>query len=405
MANTPNIRFQGFTDDWEQRKLGEVSERVQGNDGRMGLPTLTISAANGWMSQEARFSGNIAGKEQKNYTLLHKGELSYNHGNSKLAKYGTVFSLETYEEALVPRVYHSFRMTEGDASFIEYYFATKIPDRELAKLISSGARMDGLLNIGFDEFMGININLPSIKEQERISDYLRSLDNLITLHQRKCDEMKKMKKFMLQKMFPKNGAKNPEIRFDGFTDDWEQRKLSEVAEIVGGGTPSTNIPEYWDGDIDWYAPAEINDQIYVDGSERKITKLGLEKSSAKILPADKTVLFTSRAGIGKTAILRRSGATNQGFQSMVLNDETNPYFVFSMSKFIKEEAERVASGSTFAEVSGKMLGNLTFMFPTKQEQDKIGEYFSNLDNLITLHQRKAENLKNLKKYMLQNMFV
>ena len=169
---------------------------------------------------------------------------------------------------------------------------------------------------------------------------------------------------------------------------WEQRKLSEVAEIVGGGTPSTNIPEYWDGDIDWYAPAEINDQIYVDGSERKITKLGLEKSSAKILPADKTVLFTSRAGIGKTAILRRSGATNQGFQSMVLNDETNPYFVFSMSKFIKEEAERVASGSTFAEVSGKMLGNLAFMFPAKKEQDKIGEYFSNLDNLITLHQRE-----------------
>ena len=161
-----------------------------------------------------------------------------------------------------------------------------------------------------------------------------------------------------------------------------------MAEIVGGGTPSTNIPEYWDGDIDWYAPAEINDQIYVDGSERKITKLGLEKSSAKILPADITVLFTSRAGIGKTAILRRSGATNQGFQSMVLNDETNPYFVFSISKFIKEEAERVASGSTFAEVSGKMLGNLAFMFPTKKEQDKIGEYFSNLDNLITLHQRK-----------------
>ena len=196
----------------------------------------------------------------------------------------------------------------------------------------------------------------------------------------------------------------PKIRFSGYTEAWEQRKLSEVAEIVGGGTPSTNIPEYWDGDIDWYAPAEINDQIYVDGSERKITKLGLEKSSAKILPADKTVLFTSRAGIGKTAILRRSGATNQGFQSMVLNDETNPYFVFSMSKFIKEEAERVASGSTFAEVSGKMLGNLAFMFPTKKEQDKIGEYFSNLDNLITLHQRKCDQTKKLKKYMLQKMF-
>ena len=104
---------------WEQRKLGEVCSRVQGNDGRMDLPTLTISAANGWMKQEDRFSGNIAGKEQKNYTLLHKGELSYNHGNSKLAKYGTVFSLQTYEEALVPRVYHSFKIEDGNADFLE----------------------------------------------------------------------------------------------------------------------------------------------------------------------------------------------------------------------------------------------------------------------------------------------
>ena len=158
-----------------------------------------------------------------------------------------------------------------------------------------------------------------------------------------------------------------------------------MAEIIGGGTPSTNNSEYWDGDIDWYAPAEIGEQIYVDGSERKITKLGLEKSSAKILPADKTVLFTSRAGIGKTAILRKPACTNQGFQSMVLNDNTNPYFVFSMTDMIKDKAERVASGSTFAEISGKMLGNLEFMFPSKAEQDKIGAYFEQMDNLITLH--------------------
>lgn len=161
-----------------------------------------------------------------------------------------------------------------------------------------------------------------------------------------------------------------------------------MAEIVGGGTPSTNNSEYWDGDIDWYAPAEIGEQIYVDNSERKITKLGLEKSSAKMLPADKTVLFTSRAGIGKTAILRKSACTNQGFQSMVLNDDTNPYFVFSMTDMIKEKAERVASGSTFAEISGKMLGNLEFVFPSKVEQDQIGAYFEQLDNLITLHQRE-----------------
>ena len=197
----PKIRFKGFTKDWEQRKLGEECSRVQGNDGRMDLPTLTISAANGWMNQEDRFSGNIAGKEQENYTLLHKGELSYNHGNSKLAKYGTVFSLQSYKEALVPRVYHSFKVEEGSPDFLEYYFATKLPDRELGKLISSGARMDGLLNIGYNEFMGIQMLFPSVEEQKQISNYFRNLDHLITLHQRKCDELKKMKKYMLQNMF------------------------------------------------------------------------------------------------------------------------------------------------------------------------------------------------------------
>lgn len=203
----PEIRFEGFTDDWEQRKLGDVCSRVQGNDGRMELPTLTISAGNGWMRQEDRFSGNIAGKEQKNYTLLRKGELSYNHGNSKLAKYGTVFSLQTYEEALVPRVYHSFKVKEGNCDFVEYYFATKLPDRELSKLISSGARMDGLLNIGYDEFMGIQMKFPSTLEQRKISLYFRKLDHLITLHQRKCYELKNLKQYMANHMFVNHSIK------------------------------------------------------------------------------------------------------------------------------------------------------------------------------------------------------
>ena len=195
------IRFAGFTDAWEQRKLGDICSRVQGNDGRMELPTLTISAGNGWMNQEDRFSGNIAGKEQKNYTLLKRGELSYNHGNSKLAKYGTVFSLQTYEEALVPRVYHSFKVEKGNANFVEYYFATKLPDRELGKLISSGARMDGLLNIGYDDFMGISLLLPKTQEQDCIAGYFRKIDMFITLHQHKCEQLQSMKKFMLQNMF------------------------------------------------------------------------------------------------------------------------------------------------------------------------------------------------------------
>ncbi|MEE8667547.1 MAG: hypothetical protein SOI13_05585 [Bifidobacterium mongoliense] len=182
----PEVRFPGFADAWEQRKLGEIAIRVQGNDGRMNLPTLTISAGNGWMDQRDRFSQNIAGKEQKNYTLLRQGELSYNHGNSKLAQFGAVFELESYNEALVPRVYHSFSVTAGaQPKFIEQMFATHRPDRELRKLVSSGARMDGLLNINYDDFMGIKVWLPSVAEQQAIAGLLVKLDNTIALHQRK----------------------------------------------------------------------------------------------------------------------------------------------------------------------------------------------------------------------------
>ncbi|MFT9391781.1 restriction endonuclease subunit S [Leuconostoc pseudomesenteroides] len=201
-AKVPELRFSGFADDWEERKLKDVTERVRSNDGRMDLPTLTMSASSGWLDQKDRFSGDISGKEKKNYTLLKKGELSYNHGNSKLAKYGVVFSLTNYEEALVPRVYHSFKALENtSADFIEYMFSTKLPDRELGKLVSSGARMDGLLNINYDDFMNIHISIPNYEEQILMSAFFRKLDETIALHQRKLDLLKEQKKGYLQKMF------------------------------------------------------------------------------------------------------------------------------------------------------------------------------------------------------------
>ncbi|MGQ7448820.1 restriction endonuclease subunit S [Streptococcus suis] len=196
----------------------------------------------------------------------------------------------------------------------------------------------------------------------------------------------------------------PAYRFQGYTDAWELRKLGEVAEIIGGGTPSTSNSEFWDGDIDWYTPAEIGEQIYVDGSERKITQLGLDKSSATLLPANKTILFTSRAGIGKTAILRSDATTNQGFQSIVVDNNTEPYFIFSMTDKIKNKAISVASGSTFAEISSRALGQLEFMFPSINEQSAIGTFFSTLDQQITLHQRKLDTLKEQKKTYLKLLF-
>ena len=166
--------------------------------------------------------------------------------------------------------------------------------------------------------------------------------------------------------------------------------MGDVADLVGGGTPSTQNPEYWDGDIDWYAPAEIADQIYVKTSQRKITEQGYDNSSAKLLPPG-TVLFTSRAGIGKTAILARKGCTNQGFQSIVPHkNELDTYFIFSRTEELKRYGELVGAGSTFVEVSGKQMAAMDLMLPsTIREQQMIGVFFKHLDNLITLHQRNS----------------
>lgn len=159
---------------------------------------------------------------------------------------------------------------------------------------------------------------------------------------------------------------------------------------MGGGTPDTNNSNYWDGDIDWYAPAELGNNIYAESSTRKITQAGFDSCSTKMLPADKTILFTSRAGIGNTAILRHSACTNQGFQSLVIGD-ADVYFVYSMSERIKKWAEEKASGSTFLEISGRQLETMPVNLPSLVEQQAIGSFFSHLDDLITLHQRKRES--------------
>lgn len=196
----------------------------------------------------------------------------------------------------------------------------------------------------------------------------------------------------------------PAIRFKGFEEEWNIEKLTTIADIIGGGTPSTLIPDYWNGNIDWYSPTEVGDSIYVSKSIKKITQLGLENSSAKILPANKTILFTSRAGIGDMAILAKEAATNQGFQSLVLKKGFHTYFIYSANDKIKKYALSKASGSTFLEISSKVLGNMELFVPVFIEQQKVGNFFENIDQLITQHQQKHSKLQALKKAMLSKMF-
>ena len=199
--------------------------------------------------------------------------------------------------------------------------------------------------------------------------------------------------------------KAPILRFKGFTDAWEQRQLKEVADIVGGGTPSTDFLEYWNGNINWFTPNEINSQIYFSESKRKISNLGLKKSSAKLLPANRSILFTSRATIGEMGILTQDATTNQGFQSLVLHNEVIPYFIFSMKSALKKQAIKKASGSTFLEISKREVEKLKIIIPSEKEQKKVSMLFKSIDNLITLYERKLKLLSQVKKYFLDNLFT
>lgn len=394
--NRPKIRFKGYGDDWEQRKFSEIASREStAQESSRDFPSVEYEDV---ITEAGRLNKDVHQKEAVKKGIVFDGsQVLY----GKLRPYLHNWLNPEFSGVAVGD-WWVLKPIETDKSFLYRLIQTQQFD-DIANQ-STGSKMPRAdWNLVSNSEFAVPV---SQNEQAKIGEYFGLLDHLITLHQRKCDETKTLKKYMLQKMFPQDGKKVPEIRFKGFTDDWEQRKLGELAEIIGGGTPSTSMNSYWDGDIDWYAPAEIGEQIYLKSSQRKITEEGLNKSSAKILPVG-TVLFTSRAGIGKTAILLKEGCTNQGFQSIVPNKEKlDSYFIFTRSEELKRYGETVGAGSTFVEVSGKQMTNMELMMPTKlDEQQKIGNYFQSLDHLITLHQRKCDKLKEMKKYMLQNMFV
>ena len=378
---TPQIRFKGFTEAWEQRKLGEVfeylSSQVQASQAQKEGRYKLFDA-----SSQIGYSNT--GSNRPLVTIIKDGS---GVGRIRLIPYNSWF-IGTLGGLLANETDVDFGYALlQNIDFSIYIIGSTIP------------------HIYFKDYSVAPLLIAKIKEQQMIGKVFSKLDSLITLHQRKLNTLKKIKSALLEKMFPKDGSNVPEIRFTGFTEAWEQRKLGDIAEIIGGGTPDTNNPSYWDGDIDWYSPAELGEQIYTIGSRRRITKEGYKNSSAKLLPANKTILFTSRAGIGTTAILCRSACTNQGFQSLVINDNTDLYFIYSMSSRIKDFAISKASGSTFLEISGKQLATMNLFLPQLNEQKKIGQYFKSLDNLITLHQRKLDALKKIKSALLEKMFV
>ena len=201
VSNVPEIRFAGFTGPWEQRKLREVVKEITRTAPESSAPIMMITANNGFIEQSERYAFNNAGDSLKKYILLEKGELAYNHGASKLRPYGSCFALTTVENARIPFVYHCFSVEEQNAEFMSIELNGSDVETQLRRIVSSGARMDGLLNISFEEYTSISVLLPKIEEQNRIADYFCHLDNLITLQRHKCESLKRVKAALLQKMF------------------------------------------------------------------------------------------------------------------------------------------------------------------------------------------------------------
>ena len=399
----PEIRFKGFTDDWEQRKVSEITAfhkqgyyttEEYGDDKKYYLLRGTDLTEN-------RLALNDTPKI--NATERDYQAFKIQVGDFLIVRSGTVGTYGiVYDD--IPAIFGSylidFRFDHSKATneFFGYFYQSDLFKEQLRQIIQQSANT----NINAENIKSTWIKLPSIEEQNKIGTFLGALDNLITLHQRKHKKLLSVKKSMLEKMFPQNGAKVPEIRFEGFTDDWEQRKLSELGEIMTGSTPSTTKSEYYSDDgLPWVTPTDIESNIIFD-SPRKLSEEGAKV--ARIVPAN-TILCTCIASIGKNALLTVTGSFNQQINSLTPNAENDPYFLLTESEFWSNHMKKMAASGTMQIVNKTEFSELLTMVPKHDEQKKIGAYFRDLDNLITLHQRELDKLVNIKKSMLEKMFV
>lgn len=392
----PKIRFQNFKNEWIDSTIGRhislLNGRAYKQEELLDEGKYRVLRVGNFNTNSKWYYSNLELEEDK---YVNKGDLLY--------LWATNFGPEIWTEEKAIYHYHIWKLefdrTEINQDYLNIWLES---DKNKIQQNTNGSTMVHITKTMMEER---GISLPNFDEQSAIGSLFRTLDDLLVSYKDNLTNYQSLKAVMLSKMFPKAGQTVPEIRLDGFEVEWEEKKLGEIVDIVGGGTPDTNVKEYWNGEINWFSPTEVGNSIYLDTSEKRISELGLQKSSAKILPANRTILFTSRAGIGSVGIITKDSTTNQGFQSLVIKEGIDIYFLFSYSSEITRYALKHSAGSTFLEISGKELGKMDIIIPTYEEQQAIGDYFSILDNLINSHQEKITQLETLKKKLLQDMFI
>ena len=410
----PRIRFKGYTDVWEQRKLSEVAT-MHARIGWQNLRTSEFLDSGEYML----ITGTDFDDGRVNYDTCHYVEkeryeqdkhIQIKNGSILITKDGTLGKVAYVQGLSMPATLNAgvFNVVIKDEKQVDgKYLFQYLKAPFLMDYVNEKATGGTIKHLNQNILVDFPVMLPFVDEQVMLGRYFEALDHLITLHQRKCEETKTLKKYMLQKMFPQNGNDVPEIRFDGFTDAWEQRKLGEAAEYRRGSFPQPYGNKDWydgEGAMPFVQVADVTDEMdLVADTKQKISKLAQPMS----VYADKnSVLVTLQGSIGRVAITQYGAFVDRTvliFEKYKIEIDYIFWAYIIKQKFIEEA--RKAPGGTIKTITKEALSDFDLMLPDYKEQIKIGQYFSTLDHLITLHQRKCEKLQNIKKFILQNMFV
>ena len=376
----PTIRFRGFTDDWEQRKLSTVTDCIDTGKSKFsskksGLYKILGSTSIIGYDDTYDYEGNF----------LLTARVGANAGN--LYRYAG-------------KVKISDNTVFIQSKHIDFLFCL-LTHFDIKKL-SFGT---GQPLIKASELRNLQLLMPvNDSEKEKIGKVFSDLDNFITLHQRKLDQLKKLKKYFLQNMFPAKGEKVPRIRFKGFTGDWEQHKLYEIGQIITGTTPPTSDAENYNGDLLFVSPADIDDNRYITKTITTVSEKGF--NTGREIRKGASLFVSIGSSIGKVAQMAEKAITNQQINAVVPNDNYDEDFVFSLLETQSSNVKAIASNQAVPIVNKSTFSNIDILVPPNiTEQQKMGKYFANLDNLITLHQRKLDQFQMMKKFMLQNLFI
>ncbi|MHA7622454.1 restriction endonuclease subunit S [Pediococcus acidilactici] len=375
--NVPNIRFKGFTDPWEQRKLGDVSSKVtEKNKSKKYTETLTNSAEYGIINQYAFFDKSISNSNSiASYYVVKRDNFVYNPRISTAAPVGPINRNRLNIIGIMSPLYYVFEATNIDKSYLEYYFKTTKWHNFMKIEGNTGARSDRLA-IKDKVLVKMPIPYPKVKEQKQIGELFESIDTTIALHQQKVTQLKELKKLLMQKIF------DQEWRFRGFTDPWEQRKLGECLNVNSGKDYKSlkrgNIPVYGTG--------------------------GYMCSVDQALSYNEDAIGIGRKGtINKPYILKAPFWTVDTLFYIVPKAKLNLFFMYLI--FQKVNWKRKDESTGVPSLSKSIIKSVKELFPKGREQNEIAELFEILDTTIALHQQKVDQLKELKKYLMQNLFV